>query len=258
MRDYEQLVAALSRLEPRSEPHEKEERKPAYHPPLVRLPLKIAVDRHIRRRLKELSDAYTQLAAGANESDVEWFDRACSRSSAFRESVPPHKLPRLFAAVGVLIGLAPKVIATVSNIHISGFSDLHGFVIFPIAWLVFYVTIFYAFGVRRSFHAKRALLLGEWPNTVIETPPAVNVYWDELQLFSVLHRRKRPEPRFVGACDIVIVLLVGAFVAALPTLGGFHYSTGYSIGLGVAYLAFLIFVFAMLCREEEWSLKNWR
>jgi hypothetical protein len=128
----------------------------------------------------------------------------------------------------------------------------------PIAWLLFYITIFYVFGVRRSFHAKRALLLGEWPTTVIETPPAVNVYVDELRLFSALHRRKRPEPRFVGVCDIALVLLVGVFVAGLPSLGGFHYSTGYSLGLSAAYLAFVIFVIVLLSREDEWSLKNWR
>ena len=257
MRDYEQVLAALSRLEPRSDPHEKERRRPRYHVPAIRVPLKIAVDRHVRRRLKEISDAYAQLAAGAEESDLAWFDGARSRGSAFRESIPPHRLPRFLAAVGFLVAFIPKGVTTISHIH-SPFLEMHGFRIFSVAWLVSYVPIIYVLGVRPSFHAKRALLLGDWPSTVIDTPPAVNVYVDELRLFSALHRRKRPEPRFVGLCDVVIVVIVAAFVLALPALGSFHYSNGYLIGLGVADLAFLPFVLIVITREEEWSLKNWR
>jgi hypothetical protein len=258
MRDYEQLIAAVSRLQQRSDPHEKENRKPKYHVPAIRAPLRMAIDRHVRRRLKELGDCYIQLAAGSTEGEAHWFESAASHCSSFRDTIPPHRLPRLFAAIGAVAGFAPKILSLVSHVHVSGFGTFHGFVVLPIGWLLYYVAFFYVFGVRRSFHAKRLLLSGEMPEAAIGSPPRVNVYMDEDRLFRALNRRKKPEARLVGACDVLVALAVGLFVASLPHLAHFHYSQGYSIALFILYVAFLVWVLIFAFREEKWSRANWR
>ena len=260
MREYEQVRSALSRLYAKSGPHAAEKRKPSYSATATRLPLTFATDRHLRRRLDELSRAYVQLAAGANARDAQWFERSAARCEAFRDSIPAHRLPRLFAVAGGVVGLAPKVVHIVSGLRWSdlGLANMSGHLLVPVGYLYFYLALFYL-AIRRAVVAKRELFLGRVPDAAIEHSPTANVYRSENQLFAALGRRKTPIGHTLIAWDWSFAWLTVLTVWLLPLAGHFGYSSAYVIAVGIPTIVLYVTHFCVLLFwVPKWSRGNWR
>jgi len=156
---------------------------------------------HIRRRLRALQDAYTELALAVTEpSYSEWLSDAQAGVTSWLARLPRSRLP-LFAAIPFL---SPAAGALDSDPWAYALGVLPVLLIF--GWFVVWPALLDSYSFKRELFLPGVSVFEAEGLDPPET--ARNVYAVEDELFAVLGRRKPGEVRVDALLRFGFVLLV--------------------------------------------------
>jgi hypothetical protein len=228
------------------------------------------VQAHIRKRVRLLASAYSQLGQlpDIDDDSRDWLAKMHDRCTSLSNSLVSWRVPGVLALIPPAITIATLLAKTHINSH-SIIASVTGVLLGSLLW-----AILGWFTVRNSYRAKRTLFLWGytrdrpsedfkptiwgffryWPvDESVE--PIRNIYLSENRLFSLLDRHK---PREWSAVGVFHVLSVGILILSIvvghyvPKNGAWGW--GFLAAIGVWIILFLSVSGRLLSRSHS----KWR